>query len=259
MSPPRIRRPSRPMPSVSERDRDDTPAIAATPSAMQARKMPKPLQAAAQFAQGEAQDQRRGGCAPRARLRNRKGAVHDDRPKPETEAGSTSSRPERRPDHPVAEASQIEVVRHEHQGGAAIPLQGEEQVDDRLAGGLVEIAGRLVRHQDRRVGHDGAGDRHALLLAAGKLRRDNAAAGRRAPPPAIPPRRGRTHRGCRRVPGARRRFRAPSWWARDGRIGTRCRCAGRENGRAHPRRGPQGPCRRRRSGRYPGARGRPWS
>ena len=33
------------------------------------------------------------------------------------------------------------------------------------------------------------------------------------------------------------RSRAPSWWARDGRTGTRCRCAGRESARAHPRRG----------------------
>ena len=64
MSPPRIRRPSRVMPSVSERDREETLAIAATPSAMQARKMPKPRRPAAQLAQGEAQQERqaRGGA-----------------------------------------------------------------------------------------------------------------------------------------------------------------------------------------------------
>ena len=66
MSPPRIRRPSRVMPSVSEREREETPAIAATPSAMQARKMPKPLQAAAQLAQGEAQQERQAGGGGRA-------------------------------------------------------------------------------------------------------------------------------------------------------------------------------------------------
>ena len=60
---------------------------------------------------------------------------------------------------------------HEDQGRAPVALEGEEQVDDGLAGSLVEIAGRLVRHQDRRIRHDGAGDRHALLLAARKLRR----------------------------------------------------------------------------------------
>ena len=41
-SPPRITRPSRPMPSLSARARLSTPTIAATPSAMQRRKMRKP-------------------------------------------------------------------------------------------------------------------------------------------------------------------------------------------------------------------------
>ena len=78
MSPPRIRRPSRVMPSVSEREREETPAIAATPSAMQARKMPKPLQAAAQLAQGEAQQERQAGGGGRPALRRGgKGAVHE--------------------------------------------------------------------------------------------------------------------------------------------------------------------------------------
>ena len=41
-----------------------------------------------------------------------------------------------------------------------------------MTGGVrIEVAGRLVGEQQaRRVG-DGAGDRHALLLAAGELRR----------------------------------------------------------------------------------------
>ena len=54
---------------------------------------------------------------------------------------------------------------------AAVALQGEEEVDDRAAGGLVEIAGRLVGDEDGRVRHDRAGDGDALLLAARKLRR----------------------------------------------------------------------------------------
>src|SRR3954469_20127099 len=41
-SPPRMRQPSWASPSVSERAIDDTPAMAATPSAMQARKTPNP-------------------------------------------------------------------------------------------------------------------------------------------------------------------------------------------------------------------------
>ncbi len=48
---------------------------------------------------------------------------------------------------------------------------GEEQVDDLLAGGLIEIAGRLVRHQNGGIGRQRAGERDALLLAAGQLRR----------------------------------------------------------------------------------------
>ena len=36
---------------------------------------------------------------------------------------------------------------------------------------LVEIAGRLVGNEDRRVGRQRAGQRHPLLLAAGQLRR----------------------------------------------------------------------------------------
>ena len=58
---------------------------------------------------------------------------------------------------------------HQHQGHAALGVFGEQQIDDLLAGGLVEISGRLVRHQDRRIGRQRAGKRHALLLAAGQL------------------------------------------------------------------------------------------
>ena len=47
----------------------------------------------------------------------------------------------------------------------------EQQVDDVVAGAAVEIAGRLVGEQDRRIVGERAGDRHALLLAARQLRR----------------------------------------------------------------------------------------
>src|SRR3712207_8940047 len=36
---------------------------------------------------------------------------------------------------------------------------------------FVEVSGRLVGHENRRVRHDRAGDRDALLLATGELRR----------------------------------------------------------------------------------------
>jgi hypothetical protein len=53
----------------------------------------------------------------------------------------------------------------DHQRGAALghPLQ---RVLDFLFGVTVECRGRLVEYQDRRRLQDGAGDRHALLLAA---------------------------------------------------------------------------------------------
>lgn len=49
--------------------------------------------------------------------------------------------------------------------------QAKEQVHDCFAGGAVEIAGRLIGQKDRRPRHGGAGQRHALLFAARKLRR----------------------------------------------------------------------------------------
>ena len=47
----------------------------------------------------------------------------------------------------------------------------EQQVDDPGAGRAVEVAGRLVGQQQARARRGGAGDRHALLLAARQLRR----------------------------------------------------------------------------------------
>ncbi len=57
----------------------------------------------------------------------------------------------------------------EHQRRPALPVQVEHQIDDLRAGRRVEIAGRLVGEQDRRLDHEGAGERHALLLAAGQF------------------------------------------------------------------------------------------
>src|SRR5262245_2688523 len=47
----------------------------------------------------------------------------------------------------------------------------EQEVDDLRPGRLVEIAGRLVGDEDGRVRRERAGERHALLLAAGQLGR----------------------------------------------------------------------------------------
>ena len=48
--------------------------------------------------------------------------------------------------------------------------QLEQEVHDLLAGGAVEIAGRLVGQQELGPTHEGAGDGDALLLAARELR-----------------------------------------------------------------------------------------
>ena len=62
------------------------------------------------------------------------------------------------------------VVGHEHERGPLLGANLEQQADDLVAGTLVEVAGRLVRQQHRRVVHKGAGHGHALALAAGEMR-----------------------------------------------------------------------------------------
>ena len=63
-----------------------------------------------------------------------------------------------------------------------------------LAGRLVEIAGRLVGDQDGGIGRERAGDRDALLLAAGELRRIVRQPVARGRPPRARARRDRTRR-----------------------------------------------------------------
>jgi hypothetical protein len=58
--------------------------------------------------------------------------------------------------HPIAAPRQRSIVGHEHQRRAALAIAVEQKLDDFAAGCLVEIAGGLVRYQDRRVGRDRA-------------------------------------------------------------------------------------------------------
>ena len=65
----------------------------------------------------------------------------------------------------------LRIVRDHHDGLAVFAvelLQKSQHVLGRLT---IQIAGGLVAHQKRRIGNDGAGDGHALLLAAGQLAR----------------------------------------------------------------------------------------
>ena len=50
-------------------------------------------------------------------------------------------------------------------------VQAFQQVEDFVGRRRVEVAGRLVGQDELGVVHQAAGDRHALLLAAGELRR----------------------------------------------------------------------------------------
>src|SRR5581483_3993760 len=70
----------------------------------------------------------------------------------------------------VALARQRRVMRHQDQGGAACAMSGEQEIDDLAAGGFVEIAGGFVGHENVGAWRQRARERHALLLAAGKLR-----------------------------------------------------------------------------------------
>src|SRR6185437_6531107 len=63
------------------------------------------------------------------------------------------------------------VVRdHDHRQAVVLP-ELLQQGDNLVAGVLVEVAGRLVGEQHSRLLDQRAGDRHALLLTAGQLRR----------------------------------------------------------------------------------------
>src|SRR5690606_17594124 len=58
------------------------------------------------------------------------------------------------------------VARDDDDGGLLCALLVADEVVDLLAGHGIEARGRLVVEDDRRSGDGGAGDAHALLLAA---------------------------------------------------------------------------------------------
>ena len=70
-------------------------------------------------------------------------------------------------DDPRAVLGDVVFVGDQHHGDAALDIQPLEQSHHLDAGPRVEVAGRLVGEQDRRVVDQRARDRHALLLAAG--------------------------------------------------------------------------------------------
>src|SRR5215216_5248130 len=74
-------------------------------------------------------------------------------------------------DDTAAAAGEIGIVGHEQQGGAGGFAKGEQEVDDAIAGLLVEIAGWFIGKDDPRAGGERASDGHTLLLAARQLAR----------------------------------------------------------------------------------------
>ena len=139
-------------------------------------------------------------------------------------------------DRHVGDRGDLGIVGDEDERRPARAVDLEQQVDDVAAGRAVEVAGRLVGQQDRRVVGERARDRDALLLAARELRRIVMAAIRRGPTsPSSASRAPRRARRRRRSRSARARSRTRSATAADGRTGTRTRCACRAAAPARPR------------------------
>ena len=63
----------------------------------------------------------------------------------------------------------VRIVRHHDDRLLVLAIQALQQRQHFRARLRVEVARRLVREQERRIGHDRARDRHALLLSARQL------------------------------------------------------------------------------------------
>src|SRR3954447_23050656 len=72
-------------------------------------------------------------------------------------------------DHAAAHFVDDDVVVGSHDHGGAVLVDPVQHVHDPHRGGGVQVAGGFVRQQDARLVDDGAGDGHALLLAAGEF------------------------------------------------------------------------------------------
>ena len=138
-------------------------------------------------------------------------------------------------DRQIGDRGDLGIVGDEDERRLAGAVNLQEQVDDMSARRAVEVAGRLVGQQDRRVVRERARDGDALLLAARELRRIVMAAVRsgrlpRAAPLPVPRVGAR-----RRSRSGRARSRTPSATAAGGRTGRRSRSACRAAAPARPR------------------------
>ena len=80
----------------------------------------------------------------------------------------------------MADGGRFFAVRDEHEGGVRFVGQLAQQAKNVFAAGGIEIAGRFVGENERGPMDEGAGDRDALLLAAGELARQGGGAGSEA-------------------------------------------------------------------------------
>lgn len=69
----------------------------------------------------------------------------------------------------IAQLRQGRIMGDENQRRPATPAQVEQQLDNRAAGGLIQVSGWLVGDKDRWLGRQSAGNCNALLLAPGQL------------------------------------------------------------------------------------------
>ena len=72
---------------------------------------------------------------------------------------------------PTGASGKQRIVGHDDDG-RAVGVDAIEEIGDLLARRLVELAGRLVREQERRPVRERARNRDALHLATGQLRRE---------------------------------------------------------------------------------------
>src|SRR5262249_26646765 len=72
-------------------------------------------------------------------------------------------------DGPMTVARGGRTVRYQHDREVLLGVQATQEIEDRFAGLRVEAPGRRVGEKECRPGEERARDRHALLLAAGKL------------------------------------------------------------------------------------------
>src|SRR6202034_2590047 len=82
------------------------------------------------------------------------------------------------------------VVGGDHEGGAVLGVEVQQQVDDLGSGGGVEVSGGLVGQEQAGLHDQGAGDRDALLLAARQLRGQGAGGRVEGQVPSVRQRRG---------------------------------------------------------------------